>query len=197
MKPTLHSLLVTVFNLFYLLAFTIYFIAIQNYEFLFYILILAVLITATAVLHRRIGLSYPLLWALSLWGLMHMCGGGLYIGETKLYDLVLISLWTTPDFTIFKFDQFVHLYLYFVVSFLIYELVQPYLSTLPNALLYPLIAMAGTGIGALNEIAEFTTVLLFHDTGVGNYHNNAWDLVFNTAGAIAGVLTLHCTRRRS
>lgn len=191
-----HSLLLVLFNLAYLVAFTAYYVSTGNYEFLFYVLILVMLIVATGMLHRKIGLDYPLLWALSLWGLMHMAGGGLYIGGTKLYDLVLIPLWVTEEFTLLKFDQFVHLYLYYVVSFFLYRLISLYPVTLPGHILWPLIALAAIGIGALNEIAEFATVLLFQNTGVGNYHNNAWDIVFNTAGSVAAVLTLTWLHRK-
>ena len=196
MRTHPHSLLLVLFNLAYVVAFTAYYVSIGNYEFLFYILILVMLVVATGLLHRKIGLGYPLLWSLSLWGLMHMAGGGLYIGGTKLYDLVLVPLWVAEEFTILKFDQFVHLYLYYVVCFLLYRLVSLYPVTLPGRLLWPLIALAATGIGALNEIAELATVLLFQNTGVGNYHNNAWDIVFNTAGSVAGVLTLAALHRR-
>jgi len=186
------------FNLAYLLPFTLYYLAIQNHEFLFYIFILVALILAVALAHRKIGLSAPLLWALSVWGLMHMAGGGLIINGTKLYDQQLIPIWVTDNFYILAYDQFVHLYLYFVMVFLLFYLSRPAFQTRQNPYsLYFLITLASIGIGALNEVAEFIAVLAFDDTGVGGYYNTAWDIVFNTLGSIAGIISLHLLNSRS
>ena len=51
-----------------------------------------------------------------------------------------------------------------------------------------LIAILGAiGLGAVNEIIEFISVLLFPGNGVGGYVNNAIDLVFNTLGAVIAI----------
>lgn len=197
MSSRFHVGLLTLFNLAYVLIFTAYYIAIRNYEFLFYILILVILITGVTIAHRKLRLPLALLWALSVWGLMHMAGGGLVIEGTTLYDMELFPIWVTDNFYLITFDQFVHLYLYFVMVFLLYQLCLPCFSPGSRTLvLYSLITLASIGIGALNEVAEFTTVLVFQDTGVGGYYNNAWDIVFNTIGSIAGVITLHIIRMK-
>ena len=46
------------------------------------------------------------------------------------------------------------------------------------------IIMAGLGVGALNEIVEFTAVVLAPETGVGGYNNTSLDLVSDLIGAI-------------
>lgn len=43
-------------------------------EFLFYIAVMLVLMGAVWAVHRRVNLTNPTLWALSLWGLLHMMG---------------------------------------------------------------------------------------------------------------------------
>ena len=43
---------------------------------------------------------------------------------------------------------------------------------------------ASLGFGALNEIVEFTAVLLVPETNVGGYMNTGWDLVSNFVGII-------------
>ena len=54
---------------------------------------------------------------------------------------------------------------------------------------YIIIILAGSSIGAINEIIEFSTVILF-DAGhaVGGYYNTLLDLVFNFVGAIVAVI---------
>jgi hypothetical protein len=44
-------------------------------------------------------------------------------------------------------------------------------------------AIAGMGLGALNEIVEFIAVLTLPETGVGGYVNTSLDLTANTIGA--------------
>ena len=52
------------------------------------------------------------------------------------------------------------------------------------------VGLASIGIGGLNEIIEFIMVLALENTGVGGYYNTAWDIVFNTIGAILGTIFL-------
>jgi hypothetical protein len=42
------------------------------------------------------------------------------------------------------------------------------------------------GLGALNELIEFTAALIMAQTNVGGYLNTGWDLVANFVGAAAG-----------
>ena len=46
------------------------------------------------------------------------------------------------------------------------------------------------GLGALNEIVEFTAVLTVPNTNVGGYYNTALDLVFNGAGAACAMIAI-------
>ena len=46
------------------------------------------------------------------------------------------------------------------------------------------IIMAGLGTGAVNEIIEFGSFILFEDNGVGGYVNTSLDLVADLIGAI-------------
>ena len=52
--------------------------------------------------------------------------------------------------------------------------------------------LAGSGVGAMNEIVEFTAVVLL-DVGdaVGGYTNTAMDIVCNAIGASIGWATLY------
>ena len=183
--------LLILFNLAYIIGFAIYFVLIRNYEFLFYTGILVLLFVLVWSTLRKTKFSYTLLWSLSLWGLMHMAGGGVRIGGEVLYALQLIPIWVTENFYILRFDQFVHAYLYFVMVFVIYHLLKDKIKPSLNRWVFYIALLAiGMGIGSGNEIAEFSTVLLFERTGVGGYYNTAWDLVFNSLGALIGVIIL-------
>src|SRR3989344_5501903 len=106
-----------------------------------------------------------------------------------MYKFQMIPIWVTEDFYILKYDQFVHGYLYFVMVFVIWHLLKSNLDdNVNNWILYPVIVLASIGLGALNEIAEFTAVLAFAETGVGGYYNTAWDIVFNSVGAALGTI---------
>jgi putative membrane protein len=52
------------------------------------------------------------------------------------------------------------------------------------------IIMAGLGVGALNEIVEFTAVVITPETGVGGYNNTSLDLVADLIGAIIAMIII-------
>ena len=70
---------IAAFTFTYMTAALIYGLISGNYEFVFYVVILIPVIVGIAVLHARVGLSAPVLWGLSAWGLIHMLGGTLAI----------------------------------------------------------------------------------------------------------------------
>lgn len=180
-----------IFNLAYIIPFTIYYILKHNYEFLMYIGVLILLFIAVAAISRKFKFSYLSLWGLSIWGLMHMLGGGLVVNGNVLYALKLIHLIDIGDTYILKYDQFVHAYLYFVMIFFINDLLKPYMNKkTPKLIYYGIVTLLSVSIGALNEVVEFGAVLFFGNTGVGGYFNNAIDLVSNTLGAVLGSLIL-------
>jgi len=191
-----------IFNLAYIIGFTIFYIIIKNFEFLLYIGTMVILFVLIVVVQRKVKFSYLILWLLTIWGVLHMIGGGVVINDEVVYKLVLFNAWgetisDTESFTILKYDQFVHAYLYFVMVFVIWHLIKGHLKENPNfRIIYPILVLTSIGIGALNEIIEFTAVLIFPETGVGGYYNTAWDIVFNAVGAILGVITLHFVRKR-
>ena len=187
--------LLILFNFVYVLPFTVFYLMIKNFEFLWYIVIFLILFFLVALTLRRTRFSYSILWGLSIWGLLHMMGGGVRTRDGVLYAFKLIPIWVTENFYILKYDQFVHAYLYFVMVFVIYHLVKGSLGKNHNKwLIYVVVALASVGIGGLNEIAEFIAVLTFPETGVGGYYNTAWDIVFNTFGFI---LSSSCRNFRS
>lgn len=185
------------FNLGYLALFTAHFLARGNAEFLWYILTMAVLMALVGWLSRRAELPVPILWALSVWGLAHMAGGGVPVGDTVLYGVTLVPLVSDGDFTLLRYDQLIHAYGFAVTAWLIWRLA---IGTVPamrgTRTVYTLAALSSMGLGAANEIVEFAAVVALPQTGVGGYYNTALDLVFNALGATLAVLAIAAVERR-
>jgi uncharacterized membrane protein YjdF len=167
-------------------------LATGNGEFIFYIVVMFVLLGAVFVVHRRTNLSDGVLWALSIWGALHMAGGLMPIPKTWPYNPphnVLYSLWFIPDRL--KYDQVIHFYGFAVTTWLCWEGLRNSVRGLYQLELRPTLgiavicAAAGMGFGALNEIVEFIATLLVPETNVGGYENTGWDLVFNALGSIS------------
>ncbi|MFO7807286.1 MAG: DUF2238 domain-containing protein [Candidatus Moraniibacteriota bacterium] len=133
-----------------------------------------------------------ILGGLSLWGLLHMAGGGLKIGGDVLYSLKLFPILEIQNTIVLKYDQAVHFFGFAISVLVVYHLLKPYLNQKTNwKVVYPIIAVAGMGLGAINEIVEFIAVVAFPETNVGGYANTALDLVFNFLGAVAAILFIH------
>src|SRR3989344_9683263 len=181
-----------VFTLLYLLIFFIFYSKIKHYEFLWYIFVVLFFFALIFLTLRRTNLDYYVLGGLSLWGLLHMLGGGVRIGGEVLYALQIIPIINSGEIVILKFDQFVHFFGFGVTTLLAYNLLKGYLNDKVNyKIFYPALVLVGMGLGALNEIIEFAAVVSVPETGVGGYFNTALDLVFNMLGAIAAVFLIH------
>lgn len=188
--------LLLLFTLTYIVGFAGYYIRIKDYEFLWYVAVLVFFFLLIAFTLSRSKFTYPILTGLSIWGLLHMAGGGIPVGDSVLYGVTLIPLFSSGDITILKYDQAVHFWGFAVSTLVVYHLLVPYLNPQTNwKVIYPILVAAGVGLGAFNEIVEFIAVLSFPDTGVGGYTNTALDLVFNTFGAIAAVTFIHLRRK--
>jgi len=192
--PTIKSqiLPVIIFNAVYLLAASIFALQGSNLEFLFYIVVVLVVAASLTWVYVKDGLSAPVLWAMSIWGFLHMSGGLVHIPPEwprSKDPSVLYNLWLIPQF--FKFDQFVHAYGFGTTVWLLWEILSgsilrrsPSLKAVrPTFGLMFLCAVASMGLGSLNEILEFIAVLAIPSTNVGGYDNTCWDMVFNMLGA--------------
>lgn len=174
-----------------------------NAEFLLYIAVMLVLGALALVVHARVDLGIGLLWALSLWGLLHMAGGLVSVpadwpiaGEMR----VLYSWWLVPGRL--KYDHVVHAYGFGVTTCVCWRCLRAMLagrgatSLRPTAGLLLLCALAAMGLGALNEVVEFAATLLVPETNVGGYENTCWDLVANMTGALAAAAGIWLWSRR-
>ncbi len=130
-------------------------------------------------------IKYSKLWFLSILEFLHMSGGSVRMGGIRLYDFG-IDILTVGDSFLFRYDQLMHFLGIFVIVLIAWD-VLIYLNENKS---YLMIFFVGVGWGSLIELVEFSTVILFGNTGVGGYYNNAIDLIFNTFGAIVGVVYL-------
>jgi len=177
------------FNLLYIVAFTIYYVAKQNYEFMVYIGVLVLLFALVFAIQRRVKFPLLILWMLSVWGLLHMLGGGVHLADgTVLYRWIPIELYQGVDseFVLLKFDQILHFYIYFVMSFVLAHLVRNKMRGMKPIYAGIFVALASMGLSVINELIEFGAVLFLGKTGVGGYYNTLLDLLFNTIGAVVG-----------
>lgn len=188
---------VLAFNVLYVAGFLAYFILIANREFIGYIATMAGLVALIAWMHREVRFPIAMLWAFSLWGLAHMAGGGLAVGQGVLYNLVLVHLAGSGELAVLKYDQVVHFYGFAVTAWLLWYLLDsqhPALRGSRAILVFP--ALASMGLGALKEIVEFSAVLLVPDTNVGGYLNTGLDLVSNALGAVFAMALIAWRGRR-
>jgi len=167
-----------------LLIFSFIFISRKNYEFIWYIVVIVSLMLLVILTNHKVNYPNGILWGLAIWSILHMSGGGLYIGKTRLYDLILWPIVGEP-YLILKYDQLIHIFGFGVTTFLMYSLIKPLLNKNIKkwCALSIVIIMAGLGAGALNEIIEFFVTIFTSSSGVGGYVNTALDLVSNLIGA--------------
>jgi putative membrane protein len=173
-----------------LALFTIIFVIQGDYEFLAYACTLFPLIwiiVKTDKHFKYIGLAK---WGFAIWMFLHVAGGSIKYHGVRLYDTVFINLVGNP-YNILRYDQVIHSFCYFVLTLFIYSIV---LSAAPKANKYLIAFIAfigGMGISALNEIIELGTVAFLGSMGVGDYFNNALDLVFNAIGGFIAIFFMH------
>ena len=173
-----------------LLFFAIFILIKGNYEFLFYLFVVLALATTVCIAQKKVHFPPFVLWHLVVWATLHLAGGNLSFAGTRLYDAVLYPLIGEP-YHILRFDQLVHVYGFFAATLASYYVLKPLCKKEHHACaLFFIVIMAGLGLGALNEIVEFTATLLVPHTGVGGYINNALDLVADLLGAIIAMIYL-------
>ncbi|TQL68631.1 putative membrane protein [Nocardioides albertanoniae] len=187
---------VLAFSVVYLLAGSVWFLRTGNSEFVIYVLVIAVLLAGLVWLQRTARFPTWMLWGFSLWGLMHVLGGGVVMGEHVLFAQRIFPLVDQGgDFYILKYDQVVHAYLYGLVAVMaLHVLRQVFGARGPAAALAVTAVLVSLGVSSLNELMEFL-ISLNMDNGVGGYDNTMLDFVSNFTGAV--VATTVCTIIRS
>lgn len=193
MLLTRRELPVLIVNLIYVPAFALIALRDLNFEFLLYIGVVLVVGALVVWKQPKVKFDLMILWGLTIWGLLHMAGGNVQVGDDVLYGLQLIPV-------VLRYDQFVHAFGFGTATLVCHHLLKPYLREDIDRwrTLSVLIVLMGCGLGAINEIVEFLAVKTMKDTHVGGYDNTLWDLIFNLIGGVLAVgwLTVRKQRRR-
>lgn len=170
-----------------------------NTEFILYIVVVILLALVVLAVHLRVGLSTPLLAALSGWALMHMAGGLVPVPDSWPIngDIRVLYSWWILRFGEggLKYDHVVHAYGFGVATWLCWAGLRHLMGGgRPTIGALTLAVLAACGLGAFNEVVEFGATLVT-ETNVGGYANTAWDLVANLAGATGAALLIRLTDR--
>lgn len=170
------------FTIAYFIFFAVLGIFQRNYEFVYYSLVIAPMILTVIFYYKKFHLSPHILLGLALLGLSHILGMYLNIFGTRLYDF-----WLIPN--IFRYDNFIHMFGIFIIAFIAYNMLYPHLDKkiAHNTFFLSIIIISiSMGIGAFNEILEFSSVIFLNaSSAVGDYVNNTLDLTYNFVGALA------------
>lgn len=179
--------LVVFFTLFYLVFFAIYAAIKGNYEFIFYSLIFLLLFELGIYVHKRIQLPALIVVGLSWLGFMHILGGNISIAGARLYDKTFLLGAIRYDNIIHSIGSILGI---FVLNELFYFLIEKKTMIERRFYYFSLFLMA-LGLGLINEIVELMAVVFLNaQAGVGDYLNNAIDLVYNSIGAIVAIIIL-------
>ena len=176
---------VVAFSALYLLVGSAWFLRTANSEFVIYVLVIVVLLAGVLRAQRTVAWPTWMLWGFSIWGLMHVLGGAVEIGDHVLFAQRLVPLIDRGgDFYVLKYDQVVHGYLYGLVALMTHHVLRHVFRIRGHdgavAVSAVLIAL---GISSLNELMEFLISLTMAN-GVGGYDNTMLDFVFNFSGAV-------------
>lgn len=166
-----------------MILFLFYAIHMGNEEFVFYSWSMFLTVLLIYPLAKFFGLSFFVCFLLGINLLVHAAGGVFYYNGTRFYDL---------KFGFLRYDMASHFLGAFVIALLVYSLIKYHLKTerkYASIYLFFMLAFISAGYMTIVEINELIAVLFFNGArGVGDYFNNAFDLVFNMLGAIAGSL---------
>ena len=182
-----HTLLLLI-NLALIIGFGALFLARLNYEFLIYVGVIIFFLCLIGISLKKVDYTLGSLVGLTVWSALHLAGGGITIGEGRLYDLMLIRL--SETYPVFRYDQFVHIWGFGTSTLVVFSLLA---GTLKKPAENPIalgivLVMAGLGMGALNEILEFAVTIWVPQSGVGGYLNTSLDLCANLIGAILALV---------
>ncbi len=175
-------------NLILIVAFGSLFAARANYEFIIYVGVIIFFLCLIGITIKKVDYTLGSLIGLTVWSALHLAGGGVVIGDGRLYDVVLVRL--SETYPIWRYDQLVHIWGFGASTLVAYSLLSRALKvpiSSPIALGI-VIVMAGLGMGALNEILEFFVSMCVPGSGVGGYLNTSLDLCADLIGAMLAMI---------
>lgn len=196
MNISLSFSLLSLFTLSYLAIGGFVFMGSGNLEFIIYVAVIVAIFAGTLAFHKVVQFPVWMLWLLSVWGLMHVLGGAVHIGDHVLFaHRIYPFLDLGGDFYILKYDQVVHGYLYGLVAVMSHHAVRSYFNLRSGGIMLAVVAfLVSVGISGLNEIMEFL-ISLTMENGVGGYDNTMLDMCFNLTGAVVAIVLYRLLQR--
>lgn len=172
----------------------------RNVEFLYYGGTLVVIGGGIMVLDRRVRLPVPVLWGLFVWLMLHLAGGLIPVPkeavDAGMENDTLYNVRLRPWLP--RYDQCVHAFGFFVSTLAAWRGMYVGSGRALRPTFGPRLGagLMGMGCGAVNEVIEFVGTRLMPGTNVGDFVNTGWDLVSNSVGAIAAMLTIRFFHER-
>lgn len=142
-------------------------------EFLVYGCVIVAIIVAAWLRLRKFSLPVHVLLLLQAGIVAHFAGAFVPVDRARLYDQAIFGI---------GYDNYVHGLNAFAAAACISHVMLAY-DRAP-ALWHWLVLGLVLGMGAAVEIVEFATLQFVDGAGVGDYHNNARDLVADLIGAL-------------
>lgn len=169
-------------------GFGLVYLARRNYEFIIYVGVIVFFVLLIVATRRKVNYTTGALVALTVWAALHLAGGAIPVGDGRLYEVMLIRL--SSRLPVFRYDQFVHIWGFGAATVVMYCLLSRSLARngVGPVALSVVLAMAGLGVGAFNEIVEFLVSSAVPESGVGGYINTSLDLCADLMGACLGVV---------
>lgn len=171
----------------YTVGFTVYGVVIDSPLTFVYLGITLLLVATFGVFHYLTRFPLSLLWVMAVVGLVNTMGGVLLADGQPWYAAGMVG--PVP------FDKFFHALAGLALTFVTWHVLERFAGTGYNlaglAVINFLVVMGG---GAVVEIAELIGTAL-SDVSVGDYGNNALDLVANAVGASLGSTWIYLKTR--
>jgi hypothetical protein len=160
----------------YLAGFLVYGLVAKRPSTVAYTLTVSGLVVLIAEVNRSVHFTPWVLWGLGAWGVLHLAGGLIPVGDGVLYN-------TDLHIPTLHYDRLVHAFGFGVATVAVWEAIRLFAGRGPASRAVAVVAaLGGMGLGALNEVAEFAFSRLAKESNVGGYQNTGWDLVYNTVG---------------
>ena len=178
-----------------MVLFTALFMQKNNFEFLYYnaAIVLSIVPVIVLVWSTESTGNYPswLLWALTGWGVLHMAGGLVYVGGTRLYDIDIIPLLTGVG--VFRFDRLVHAVGLFLLTICLHSMKLPW----RRWAIEKNTGVAGTMLifAVLQEGLEQVGSAILPQTGVGDYIDTTGDIIADVIGIAFALLCIRLIRK--
>lgn len=179
--------LIRLFTVFYTFFFTLVALWYGDYTFLFYTVYMIIVTWMISHYYQKLHFGVPLVTLISLFGLLHILGSTTYIDGVRLYQIGFFGGYV-------HYDNLVHTFGGAIAAVIGHDILYNHLGSMkhhPLPFLFLLVTFA-SGLGAYNEIIEFGMVIfLGMGAQIGDYYNNALDLVCNFNGALAASIGLY------